>query len=440
MRRSRQFAYLGCSFSIGIFSSFNNFTLTLWLSGFTSSYLLLGLLGNTRSFEGTLIAPGVGFWSDHVWLGWLGRRRPFILVGGLSSSLLLALTPAFSHVPVPAALGWLPKSAPQLVPAIAIIFLFTMTFNAMTDIHDALLIDLTSESERNRLSALRVVVYMAGSVAILVLGSLIWKNGVPDSAFAITAALMAAGVLLTVLAIREPSPAVWAADRAAPIEQAGERFSARTTIRRYPGAAVLCVVAFFYWSGVNAVLPLVSIYVKNILHATIGEAQILPALLLLSTTVLALPMAKLGNRYGKRRVIAGGYALIATISLAGLVITTKEQGAVVFLLAGVGNAACLVLTVPLMADLVPRRHIGAATGILAGSGSLAAPIASLVAGTLSDAHGPRVIFLLMSVCVAIALLLLPFVHPLAAEVSESPADPPSLVIVEDSPPEALSGI
>jgi MFS family permease len=123
-----------------------------------------------------------------------------------------------------------------------------------------------------------------------------------------------------------------------------------------------------------------------------------------------------------------------------LIITTKEQGAAVFLLAGVGNAASLVLTIPLMGDLVPRRHIGAATGILAGSGSLAAPIASLAAGTLSDAYGPRVIFLLMSVCVGIALLLLPFVHPLATEASETPAQAPSLLIVEDSPPEALPGI
>jgi len=40
----------GCSFGIGVFSAFNNFTLTLWLAGFTSSYLLLGLLGNSKSF------------------------------------------------------------------------------------------------------------------------------------------------------------------------------------------------------------------------------------------------------------------------------------------------------------------------------------------------------------------------------------------------------
>ena len=55
-----------------------------------------------------------------------------------------------------------------------------------------------------------------------------------------------------------------------------------------------------------------------------------------------------------------------------------------FLLAGVGNAASMVLTIPLLADLVPRHHMGAATGLLAAAGGIAAPLSSLVAGTLAD--------------------------------------------------------
>src|SRR3954453_17071821 len=141
MSRTQQIAYLGCSFSIGIFSAFNNFTLTLWLSGLTSSYLLLGLLGNTRSFEGTFVAPAMGFLSDKVWLGWLGRRRPFILFGGMLSALLLAITPAVSHLTPPEQVAWLTSSRRELVLAVAAIFAFTLTFNAMADIHEALLVD-----------------------------------------------------------------------------------------------------------------------------------------------------------------------------------------------------------------------------------------------------------------------------------------------------------
>lgn len=181
----------------------------------------------------------------------------------------------------------------------------------------------------------------------------------------------------------------------------------------FPHAALLFGLVYFcYWSGVNAVMPLVSVYTRHILGASVGEAQLLPALLLVSTTVLALPMAWLGDRYGRKRVMMAGYSIMGLCGLAGLVITTKEQGAIVFLLAGVGNAASMVLTIPLLAELVPSSRIGAATGLLAASGSIAAPLASLVAGALSDLFGPRAIFGLMAVMIALALVLMSAVrHP-----------------------------
>jgi maltose/moltooligosaccharide transporter len=442
MSRTQQIAYLGCSFAIGVFAAFNNFTLTLWLAGLTTSYLVLGLMGNTRSFEGALISPVFGAWSDKTWAGWLGRRRPYILVGGVLSALILALTPAIARLPWAALVPALPVEAAVLVGPIVAIFLFTFTYNIMDDIHKALLVDLTPPAERNRLSAWSVVVMMAGQVGILVLGFLLWNDGVPDSAFVITAALLLAGVLATVVGVREPPPAVWEASQRyaepAPTavlgamgEGAGEASPAPQgtlarllTLRHYHGAMVFGLVYFCYWSGVNAVMPLVSVYTRDILGASVGEAQLLPGLLLFSTTVLALPMARLGDRFGKRWVMSAGFALMGAGALAGLVITTREQGAVVFLLAGVGNAASLVLTVPLLADLVPRQHMGAATGLLAASGSVAAPIASLAGGALADVFGPRAIFAIMAVMVGVALALMPAIR--------APA-PETLVLAHDDP-------
>jgi MFS family permease len=418
-RRGQFLAYLGCSLSIGVFSSFNNFTLTLWLTSFTSSYLLLSLLGNSKSFEGAIVSPIVGAWSDRVWAGWLGRRRPFILVGGLLSALLLALTPAISRLPVPAVLAWLPQGVFALAPAIVAIFLFTLTFNAMDDLHKALLADVAGPKDRNWLSALSAVVDLAAQVGILALGFLIWKENVPDSAFAIAGALVALGALVTVIGVREPGPAAWEAERRIEAAVVGPQLSLREILALYRGAVVLCLVVFAYWSGVNAVLPLVSVYTRDVLGASFGEAQLLPGLLLLSTTLLAVPMARLGDRFGKRRMISAGYAIMACAAVAGILITTKEQGAAVFLLAGIGNAAIIVLKIPLLADLVPRHHMGIATGALAASGSVAAPLASIVAGWLSDIYGPRAIFGLMAVMVLLALALMPATrNPLAIPVEQ----------------------
>jgi MFS family permease len=183
--------------------------------------------------------------------------------------------------------------------------------------------------------------------------------------------------------------------------------------QQYPGAFVFCLVALAYWAGVNAVIPLLTIYVMTILGTTHGEAQLMPGLLLLSTMLFAIPTAWLANRVGKKRVLAAGYAIMAASAIAGLLITTKEQGNVLFFVAGIGNSAT-VLAIPIMADLVPRQHMGVATGMLAAAGSVAAPVAALVAGTLSEIYGPRAIFSVMAVTVLIAIALLPFVRPPAA--------------------------
>ncbi len=401
----RRIAYLGGAFSIGIYSAFNNYTMSLWLTGFTTSYILISLLGNTKSVEGSVVSPLVGFWSDRTWTSWLGRRRPFILVGGLLSAALIALTPTIARLPVPSALASLPPDILRVLPIVVTVFLFTLTFNMADDIHKALRADLVEDEELNLLSSLATIVDIGAQVCILALGFLIWRDAVPDSAFLLAGALIAGGVLATTLGVQEPPPEIWAA-RDADSNPDKQRTSIRQFFSQYRGALMFCLVNFAYWSGVNAVLPLVSIYVRDILGTSVGMAQLLPGLLLLSTTLMAIPVGWMASSFGKRRVLGSGYLVMGLAAVAGLVITTTEQGALVFLLAGIGNSAAVVLAIPMMADLVPRAQMGAATGFLAAGGSLAAPLASLVAGALSQVHGPRAIFAVMAVMVIVAVALL----------------------------------
>jgi MFS family permease len=428
MRFARLLPYLGCSFAIGVFNGFNNFTLPLWLGVFIGSYALISLLANTRGFLGSIISPLAGAWSDRVWAGWLGRRRPFILGGGLVAAILMALTPAIARLPLLAGLGLSPEAA-TVVMIVVVLFTIAVSFNMMDDIHKAMLADLTEGAVRNKLSSLSVVADMGGQVFILLIGFLLssWLpgKGVPDASFAVAGALVAVGVLITVVGIREPEPDVWESEHERKLEAAGPRLTPRVIWQRYRGAVVLGLVVFSYWFGVNAVLPLVSLYLIEIIGCTPAEAQLLPALLLLSTTAWAIPMGLLGTRFGKRRVIAAGYAIMCCAALSGLVITTKEQAALLFLFAGIGNAASFVLIIPLLADLVPRYHMGAAAGLLAAAGGFAAPVSSLVAGTLVDIFNPRAIFAVMAVMILIALALLSQVgqpdEPTAAPLAEAGA-------------------
>ena len=152
MTNAQRVAYLGGAFSVGVFSAFNNYTMSLWLTGFTSSYVLISLLGNSKSLEGAVVSPLTGVWSDRTWAGWLGRRRPFILVGGLLSGVLVALTPTFARLPTPPVFSGLPEGVAAVAPIILAVFLFTLTFNMADDIHKALRADLVEGPELNWLS------------------------------------------------------------------------------------------------------------------------------------------------------------------------------------------------------------------------------------------------------------------------------------------------
>jgi maltose/moltooligosaccharide transporter len=424
----QRIAYLGGAFALGAYSAFNNFSLGLWLiSGYTTSLVIISFLGNSRSVEGAVIGPVVGYLSDRTWLGWLGRRRPFILVGGLSSAALMALTPTIADLPVLTGLG-VSTDAARLALVIATIVLFTLTFNLADDLHKALRADIVRDAELNILSSVSTVVELGTQVALLVFAFFVWNDGIPDWAFVFVAGLVALGVLATVVGVREPPPEVWREEAAEPKLEEHSKLPMVAFVRQYPGALVFCLVALAYWAGVNAVLPLLTIYVVNILGTTPGEAQLMPGLLLLSTMLFAIPAGWLASRIGKKRVLAVGYAMMAASAIAGLFITTKEQGAVLFFAAGIGNSAT-VLAIPIMADLVPRQHMGVGTGMLAASGSVAAPLASLVAGGLSEIYGPRAIFAVMAVTVAIAIALLPLVRP-----------PPTLAVADESMREGATPI
>src|SRR5262245_30142030 len=220
MSARRTAAYLAASFAVGVFNAFNNFTMSLWLSQFALSYIVISLFGNSRSLEGAVVGPIAGAWSDRTYLGWLGRRRPFVLIGGLGAAALLALTPLAARAAAPGVWG-LSGTVATLAPMLAVVFLFTLAFNVAEDAHKALLADLTEGPGRTRLAALSTIANIGGQAGLLVLGFLVWTSGVPDSAFAVAAVLVAAGVVGTVLGVREPPPSEWVAGQ--PGATSGER-------------------------------------------------------------------------------------------------------------------------------------------------------------------------------------------------------------------------
>jgi GPH family glycoside/pentoside/hexuronide:cation symporter len=230
--------------------------------------------------------PLVGSWSDRLRSRW-GRRRPF-LVGSLpllvAGFAMLWLSP---HALGPGALTvWV---------GVALLVFFT-AFDLYTLPHLALGAELSTDShQRTRLFAARQMSFTAGM--LLAFGAIQIAMNAEDARLAarelaLPAAGLAALVLLvTPLALREPSHAIGRGGRGL--------LPAFRDVLATPAARRLLAVELIESAGVGAV-GTISPYVAEYLLLRPDVVGVLPAAYVLSG-VLAIPLwVRVSQRFGKR--------------------------------------------------------------------------------------------------------------------------------------------
>ena len=151
---------------------------------------------------GLLVQPIIGHMSDRTWLGRLGRRRPYFLLGAILAALSLFMMPL----------------APALLFAATLLWMLDASLNISMEPFRAFVGDMLRKDQHTAGYAVQTAFIGAGAV----LGSVIppalemWgvsnvaaDGGIPDTvryAFWIGGAALFAAVLWTVLTTREYSP------------------------------------------------------------------------------------------------------------------------------------------------------------------------------------------------------------------------------------------
>jgi maltose/moltooligosaccharide transporter len=387
--------YSAGSIGSGAFYAFNNFLLPLVLKAVGAPDLITGLLSSTRSIEGVVIQPTVGAASDRIWTRF-GRRRPFI-------AICIPLSAAFFLV----AAG----SAQSLVPLAISIFLFSIFFNAAIDPYAALLADITPLHQRGVLSGLSQGIQFLGQVGFLgVIVVTTQGTGVPSWVYVAVAVTMLATFGVTVAGIRERHE----------VAERAEHVPLRTYFRvalSHAQALRFLGTLFVFFFGFSAVLPYLTLFLVEDIHLTDQVALALDALALLVTAVAAIGFGRLADRYGQKRVLAVGWAILVVAAFGGTVIRELPETIAVVILAGIGNGAQSAVSWPLLTSLIDPDESGIFAGLKAAAESVAIPLSVFVAAELFlNAHalnlGYRGIFFMLAINMVIALtLLVAFVHP-----------------------------
>ena len=193
---------------------------------------------------GLLVQPIIGHMSDRTWLGRLGRRRPYFLLGAILAALSLFLMPL----------------APVLLAAAVLLWTLDASLNISMEPFRAFVGDMLRKDQHTLGYAVQTAFIGAGAV----LGSLIppaleWSGvsnvapdgGIPDTvryAFWIGGAALFAAVLWTVVTTKEYSP-----DEMATFDDAVDHPDSDSTLR---ALASRSFVSSLVWIGAGALVVL----------------------------------------------------------------------------------------------------------------------------------------------------------------------------------------
>jgi Na+/melibiose symporter-like transporter len=402
-------AYASGAIGSGMFYAFSNAVLPLLIP--SNNTLLVNLLSNTRSIEGTVIQPVVGSFSDRIWTRW-GRRRPFLMTALPLSALIMALTPL----------------AHQLWLIVACIFAFSLLFNVAIDPYNALMADITTPDERPRVNAVATVVQFVGQVGLtLIIVVAPFFKTAPQLAYPLLAALILASFAPTILGVRERPSAVDALGAAA----RRQRHSASATlaaVRALPMARRYLLALFAYNVGVQVIMVNLTRFAVKILHTSETQAVFLFMILVLTTGLGAIPAGLLARRFGPKAVVMAGMVLIAIGAAAALVVSSVAAVIPALIVAGLGNS-CLTLTWPLLTLLIPADYTGLFAGLKTAAESISAFGSGVVAAVMVGIWDFRSIFVVLIFAVIASLLILMRVTvPQTASTDLDPAPEPCSAI------------
>ncbi len=376
----------------GFFYAFNNATLPLILNRYTQNPLLIGLLSSTRSIEGVVIQPLVGAWSDRTW-SVLGRRRIFMAAGVCVSALFFLAAPF----------------ATSLVPLVVAIVLFSLTFNAAVDPYNALLADRFSVAVRSTVNGIAQLLQFIGQVAVIVGVAKLASAGHITEAFDVVGAVMLITFAITIAGVPEDRELAGAREEAVAGPQASRMERLRQYVRALSGnrmALRLLITLFFYNIGVNAILPYLTLYAKNVLHTDDTGATLLFLGLVLATGLLVVPAGLVCRRFGSKPVLLAGIVLMAVTAPAGLLVQNVPQTLVIVILAGIANSGITAAGWPLLTELIQSNEFGVFAGLKAAFESVAIPASVFVSSALIELQGYRSIFVVLTAGAAVAAVVL----------------------------------
>ncbi len=391
------FGFFGVSVIWGVYNAF----VPLFLANkFNLQPALIGFFMTLDNIAALLIQPPSGAWSDKLRTP-IGRRMPFILIGAPVGALAFGLIPLAAVLP--------------LFVACTSTLLLSMAFWRTPVV--ALMPDITPSAYRSQANG--IVNFMGGVGAIVSFlgGAALYKMN-PAFPFWMGSGLVIVAAVLVFIFIKEPK--IYEAAEAQP----GMIESLKTVLADSDKSALRLLLAIFFWFlGFTAIEAFFTLYAQKYLGLEEADGARLLGQLSLIFVIFALPAGYIGARFGRRRTIVTGIAILGVAMLAMFftpVVTLTAQitklpvlGVVpviglLLMAGGAGWALININSLPMVVDMTDAARIGTYTGLYYLFSTLSAIAGPNVNGWIIQLTGNyyNAIMIVAPIFMAVALVMM----------------------------------
>jgi maltose/moltooligosaccharide transporter len=356
---------------------------------------VVGTLLTVNTIIVFLIQPGIGSLSDRTRTR-VGRRMPFIVTFAPLAAIGFAILPVL----VQPTLLWV------------FIGVLTLTIIALALFRTpviALMPDITPSQFRSQANGLINLMGGIGAIIAFAGGAALFRLN-PAYPFWAASILLVLACGIVFWQIREPQDATTPAREARP----GLMTSLGKILRARDKSALLLLLAIFAWFvGYNAVSKFFTLYGVIALKLEPNQASFLLTFLALMFVIFAVPSGYIAAKFGRRRTILVGIAILGLLMALIRVLPVSLQTSGVLLpiilaLAGIGWALININSLPMVVDIAPQTELATYTGLYYFASTSAAVLGPFSAGLLIDALGKDygVIFLIAPVAMAFAFVFM----------------------------------
>jgi len=356
---------------------------------------LVGLILTVNTIVVFLIQPGIGSLSDRIRTP-IGRRMPFILIFAPLSAIGFAILPILVQ--------------PTLIWMFFAVLVLTIVALALyrTPVI-ALMPDITPSQFRSQANGLINLMGGIGAIIAFAGGAALFKLN-PAYPFWAASVLLVLAVGVVFWQIREPKDSTTPAVETRP----GLTASLRSIPSEREKSALWLLLAIFAWFvGYNAVSKFFTLYGVLALKLEANQASFLLTFLALMFVIFAVPSGYIAARFGRRRTILVGIALLGLLMalirvLPPALLTSGLLLPVLLALAGIGWALININSLPMVVDIAPQNELATYTGLYYFASTSAAVLGPLMAGLLINALGKDygVIFLIAPIALAFAFVFM----------------------------------